>query len=105
MNTLFDNIPKKVNTSKMAYNSVKPHISKMKRRVLTSLHKFGNACDDILEQRLGMSHQSLSACRRGCVKDGFVEATGDTGHTRSGRKANIWRITPEGIIALRIDDR
>jgi len=84
----------------MAYDSIKPHLSAMKRRVLSSLHRFGSACDDILEQRLGMSHQSLSACRRGCVKDGYVEATGDTGHTRSGRKANIWRITEAGIMAL-----
>jgi hypothetical protein len=85
--------PVKVDTSAEARKSIQPHLSKMKQRVLLSLHLDGDATDDELEQRLNMSHQSLSACRRGCVKDELVAPTGKTRPTRSGRKANVWTVT------------
>ena len=77
-------------TSNEAHNSVKPHLSEMKWKVL-SLLKTRDSTDDELEMLTGMSHQSLSACRRGLVKDGLVEATGDRRPTRSGRSAQVWR--------------
>ena len=76
--------------SNEAHDSVKPHLSEMKWKVL-SLLKTRDSTDDELEMLTGMSHQSLSACRRGLVKDGLVEATGDRRPTRSGRSAQVWR--------------
>ena len=109
MSDLFDTIVEIVNTantpiqwdtSAEAKRSIKPHLPKMKAKVLKSLFQDGDGTDDELEQRLGMSHQSLSACRRGCVKDGLVDPTGRTRPTRSGRSANIWTINEKGIFEL-----
>jgi len=109
MSDLFDTIVKIVDTtnkpiqwdtSSEARRSVAPHIGKMMARILSSLQEHGNATDDELEQRLDMTHQSLSACRRGCVKKKFVQPTGKTKPTRSGRSANIWTITERGISKL-----
>ena len=85
--------PVMIDTSAEAKKSIQPHLSKMKQRVVTSLRVDGDATDDELEQRLGMTHQSLSACRRGCVKDELVAPTGKTRPTRSGRRANVWTVT------------
>jgi len=92
--------PTKVDTSAEAKKSIQPHLTHMKHRVLRSLYLDGPATDDELEQRLDMSHQSLSACRRGCVIDEFVEPTGDTRPTRSGRRANVWKVNDLGIITM-----
>ena len=92
--------PTQWDTSALARRSIAPHLGKMKLKVLHSLHNVGNATDDELEQRLEMSHQSLSACRRGCVKEELVHPTGDTRPTRSGRSANVWTITELGIVKL-----
>ena len=54
--------------------------------------------DDELEQRMEMRHQTVSACRRGLVKKEFAVATGKTRPTRSGRHANVWRLTDAGRI-------
>jgi len=97
---LFDFVEKKQNTSKMAFDSMKPHLSKIYKKILFSLHQEGKSTDDNLELRLEMSHQSLSACRRHLVKKGYVEETGDTKPTRSGRKAKVWKITESGIVTL-----
>jgi len=88
--------PPQWNTSLEAKLSILPHLPKMKLRVVGSLFKHGDATDDELEDRLAMSHQSLSACRRGCVKDGLVIPTGCKRPTRTGRKANIWCLTTHG---------
>jgi len=77
-------------TSNDAHNSVKPHLTEMKWKLL-SLLKTRESTDDEMEVLTGMSHQSLSACRRGLVKDGLVEATGGHRPTRSGRSAQVWR--------------
>ena len=77
-------------TSNDAHNSVKPHLTEMKWKVL-SLLRTRESTDDEMEVLTGMSHQSLSACRRGLVKDGLVEATGGHRPTRSGRSAQVWR--------------
>ena len=77
-------------TSVEAHQSVKEHLPKMKDRVLNVIST-RESTDDELEMITGMSHQSLSACRRGLVKDGLVEATGKKRKTRSGRAAQVWR--------------
>ena len=77
-------------TSVEAHRSVKEHLPKMKSNVLAVLST-RESTDDELEMITGMTHQSLSACRRGLVKEGLVEATGKKRPTRSGRAAQIWR--------------
>ena len=77
-------------TSVEAHRSVQEHLPKMKDRVL-SVISTRESTDDELEIITGMSHQSLSACRRGLVKDGLVEASGKKRPTRSGRDAQVWR--------------
>ena len=54
--------------------------------------------DDELESRLEMRHQTVSACRRGLVKKELAIATGKTRPTRSGRHANVWRLTESGKV-------
>ena len=78
-------------TSNAAYDSIKNHKSSMKARILRMLEET-QSTDDEMEKALGMSHQTLSSCRRSLVKDGLVEATGDKRPTRSGRNAQVWRI-------------
>lgn len=68
----------------------------IKQKILCEL-KITPATDDELEQRLDMRHQSVSSCRRGCVKDEWVQPTGDTRPTRSGRLANVWELTATGV--------
>ena len=62
---------------------------------MAALREF-EGTDDWLEQILDSPHQSVSACRRHLVKKGLVEATGDLQPTRSGRRAQIWRLTAAG---------
>tara|TARA_R110002110_G_scaffold150487_6_gene342515 strand:+ start:645 stop:1013 length:369 start_codon:yes stop_codon:yes gene_type:complete len=57
--------------------------------------------DDELEQRMELRHQTLSSCRRQCVKKGWVTPTGDTRPTRSGRQANVWCLTTEGYFKVK----
>tara|TARA_R110002074_G_scaffold151300_1_gene304936 strand:+ start:177 stop:530 length:354 start_codon:yes stop_codon:yes gene_type:complete len=68
----------------------------IKQKILCEL-KITPATDDELEQRLEMRHQSVSSCRRGCVKNEWVQPTGDTRPTRSGRLANVWELTATGV--------
>lgn len=77
--------------SNMAHDSVKPHKGTMASKIVGALFK-SPMTDDELEVLLGMSHQSVSAGRRGLVKKGVVEPTGELRPTRSGRQAQVWRI-------------
>jgi hypothetical protein len=47
-------------------------------------------CDEI-EQRLGMTHQTASACINKLMRCGIVRANG-TRPTRSGRAARVWEV-------------
>ncbi len=78
-------------TSRAAWESIKPELSRIRLLIAESLRS-GDLTDDELEIRLGMRHQTVSATRRGLVKDGIVEATGDKRPTRSGRSAQVWRL-------------
>jgi len=82
-------------TSKMAFKSV--NVMTIQEKILCEL-KITDLTDDELEQTLDMRHQTVSACRRGLVKAGLVNATGDTRPTRSGRQANVWCLTMDGLI-------
>jgi predicted ArsR family transcriptional regulator len=79
-------------TSHEAYESVKPAIPSIQERI-ASLLKARPMTDDEMETILELPHQTVSACRRGMVKAGRVEATGDRAKTRSGRSAQTWRLT------------
>ncbi len=68
----------------------------IQEKILCEL-KITPATDDELEQRLEMRHQSVSSCRRGCVKKGWVVPTGKMKRTRSGRFANVWELTVAGL--------
>ena len=68
--------------------------SRVKQRVLEALYESPDT-DDGLERCLGLSHQSVSAARRGCVKSGLVVWTGRTAPTRYGNQANVWRLTAD----------
>jgi len=78
--------------SRMARESSLPREGSKRRRILEALAAFPST-DDELEKALGMSHQSLSAARRGLVKDGHVEASGDLRKTSSGSMAQVWRVS------------
>ena len=88
---LFDTPSRQV--SRAAFESIKPELSRIRLQI-ASLLREGELTDDELEERLGMRHQTVSATRRGMVKDGYVEATGDRRPTRSGRSAQVWRLVP-----------
>jgi len=64
-------------------------------KVLCEL-KILQSTDDEMELRMGLRHQTLSSCRRQCVKKEWVVATGKKRPTRSGRNANVWELTDEG---------
>lgn len=56
--------------------------------------------DDEVEEITGLPHQTVSACRRGLVKSGHVEPTGESRLTRSNRHAQTWQLTAEANILM-----
>lgn len=68
----------------------------IQEKILCEL-KITRMTDDELEQVLDMRHQSVSSCRRGCVKKEWVTPTGEMRPTRSGRMANVWELTVAGM--------
>ena len=78
-----------------AYRASAENRAKLRNRVLAVLHEY-HCTDDWMEQILDSPHQSVSSTRRHLVKAGLVEATGDLQFTRSGRRAQVWRLTPAG---------
>ena len=79
-------------TSHEAYESVRPVLSAIQYKVVAALAD-ADRTDDEIESMTGLSHQTASATRRGLVKAGRVEATGDRRPTRTGRMAQVWRLT------------
>lgn len=61
-------------------------------RVLDFIRTCGSfgATDDEVEQALHLLHQTASARRRGLVLKDFVEDSGRTRLTRTGRHATVW---------------
>ena len=53
-------------------------------------HPFG-ATDDQMQRDLGLGSQTQTPRRGELVKMGFVEDSGQTGRTRRGRQARLWR--------------
>jgi len=81
--------------SNEAYRNSAPTRVKLKSKILALLKESAHT-DDHMEQLLDAPHQSVSSTRRHLVKDGLVEATGDLEVTRSGHRAQLWRLTESG---------
>ena len=56
-------------------------------------HPFG-ATDEQMQCDLGIGSQTQTPRRGELVKQGFVEDTGQTGRTRRGHRARLWRAVP-----------
>jgi hypothetical protein len=85
-------------TSHEAARSVK--VSRHRRWVLTVLDRIGPVDDEALvrfitTQGIPVSGQSARSRRAELVRDGYVERCGTT-RLASGRRAHLWRVTPEG---------
>ncbi len=79
-------------TSLKAFGSVQGALPGMKHRIVQEVVAAdGLTCDEV-EQRLGLKHQSASACIRALVKEGVLTKTPDRRPTRSDRDAIVWRV-------------
>jgi len=79
-------------TSREAWRAFIPVAAELDRAICEYLHRNGpSTCQDI-ELALDRSHQSVSGNLRHLVENGLVEASGDFGKTKSGRRANLWQI-------------
>lgn len=73
---------------------VEPKLGSQMRRVLLCIGTYQPITDDAVEERLELTHQSVSAARRTLVLRGLVVDSGRRGKTRSGNKAILW-VTPD----------
>lgn len=82
-------------TSRLAAEGILPRTGTMRRRVhdlvLSSLST--GVTDDELEESLGGKHQSISACRRSLVIDGYLVDSGRTRKNRVGNECIVWTHT------------
>ena len=88
-------------TSKAAYESVKPFRNCAKRRILEHLAPGLWITCEQLEIATGLKHQTCSA-RIGELRDpGHIMDSGWKGRTSSGRAAVAWTITLKGLEAIK----
>lgn len=101
-------------TSKEAARLIEPDAGKIEARVLRFFTVYGpHTCAEI-EDGLNLSHQTASARITKLVNDGKLVKTDQTRRTRTGRKARVYAVAPEGtppkparrseIAALRADN-
>jgi predicted ArsR family transcriptional regulator len=81
--------------SDMAYESVKESNVSLRSKIFHALASKPST-DDELEVLLRRRHQSVSSVRRHLVKDELIESSDEIRKTRSGRYAQVWRLTPRG---------
>lgn len=79
-------------TSRMAAENVLPRTGTLRRQVHDLVNEVGYSgiTDEELELRLGGKHQSISACRRSLVIDGYLVDSGRTRKNRTGNECIIW---------------
>lgn len=77
-------------TQDAAFDAIRPRINTINAAVLASITDCPATCDE-LEVRLCLSHQTCSASVNNLMKSGLIIADGKR-ETRSGRKANVWRV-------------
>lgn len=59
-------------------------------RVYAAILDCPSTCDEV-EQRLGGTHQSISAAVNALMREGWIVPTGCRRPTRSGREAIVWK--------------
>jgi|HubBroStandDraft_1064217.scaffolds.fasta_scaffold281960_2 hypothetical protein len=87
-------------TSREAAQSLpEPALARLEAVVFASIVSFGGfgCTDDELERLTELSHQTVSARRRGLVQKGRIVDSGLRRQTRSGRKATVW-IPGRGVV-------
>lgn len=90
-------------TSRLAADGILPRTGTLRRRVHDIVLQHGNdgLTDEQLEDKLGGKHQSISACRRSLVLDGYVVDSGRTRKNRVGNECIVWvhrdKETPEAL--------
>jgi hypothetical protein len=79
-------------TSRMAAQNVLPRTGTLRRQVHDLVKNVGysGVTDEELEVRLNGKHQSISACRRSLVLDGYLVDSGRTRKNRTGNECIIW---------------
>lgn len=85
-------------TSREAWDSMVPVTAHLNRQIMGALSAAardgrGPLTCQAVEEAIGRDHQAVSGNLRHLVEDGLVEASGEYGTTRSGRRAIRWRIT------------
>jgi hypothetical protein len=78
------------------------HRSQVVAYIVSAPHQQAGRTDDEIEAATGLSHQTVSARRRGLVLDGWLEEARDEQgrpirrRTRSNTSALVWTLTPKG---------
>jgi predicted ArsR family transcriptional regulator len=79
--------------SEIANESIHSQKQAIRAKVLDAILKQPATCEE-LEERLGMSHQTVSARMSELKRDGLIEKNG-TRPTRSGRQAGVYKASPK----------
>lgn len=79
-------------TSEAAAKSIAPVLGLCESRVLNTIKFMGGATCDEVEVHTNMRHQNASARIVGLASRGLIVRTEEKRATRSGRKANVWRV-------------
>jgi hypothetical protein len=79
-------------TSRLAAEGVLPRTGTLRKQVhdLVLASGLNGMIDEELETRIGGKHQSISACRRSLVLDGYLLDSGKTRKNRVGNECIIW---------------
>jgi DNA-binding HxlR family transcriptional regulator len=88
-------------TSKAAFESVKPFRKTHKRQILEALMLFGPSSCEAIECLTGMKHQTCSARIGELRNSGWIYDTGFKETTSSGCPAVVWDITDKGREAIK----
>lgn len=79
-------------TSRLAAKNILPRTGTMRRKVHDLVLASGSIglIDEQLENAVGGKHQSVSACRRSLVIDGYLQDSGRTRKNRVGNECIVW---------------
>lgn len=72
----------------------------LRRKIAEQIARSRGMTDDELELALDRTHQSVSGCRRGLVKNGWVVDSGQTRVNRHGNDAIVWAPTAALDVSL-----
>lgn len=79
-------------TSRLAAQNILPRTGTLRRQVHDMVLASGTVgmIDEQLENAIGGKHQSVSACRRSLVLDGYLQDSGRTRKNRVGNECIVW---------------